>query len=317
MTDEGFEVVECRDKAEWLKVRKRGIGASEAATLVGADPYGNTLADLWAKKCGILSDTIQETERMRLGTRLEPVLRELYMEATDRLVVWSPYTIHRLPTSPWALATLDGEIAPLTEDGGPGVLELKCVDAALAGEWKDEPPLAHLVQVQWQLLVTGYQWGSIACLLGGNKFLWLDIERREDVIGVLVAEGEKLWRMVETREPPPIEHGSASAANLLAALYAKDDGTTIELPAEALDWDARRTELKLQEWRIKEDLHELDNRIKASIGLATIGNLPDGSGRFQWKQVVRHMPAREAYDSKFRELRRLKAPKGKSNAGAD
>ena len=156
---------------------------------------------------------------------------------------------------------------------------------------------------------------AVAVLLGGNKFLWVDVERREDVIDVLLAEGRKLWKLIVSETPPPVEPWSDTASDLLEALYAKEDGTTIELPAEALGWDARRSELKAQAKTVAEEVTALDNRIKASIGGATVGTLPDGSGRYRWAHVTRHMPAREAYDTSFRELRRLAPLKGSDTRG--
>ena len=308
----GFETVECQTREEWLEVRKGGIGASEAAILIGADRYGTTLADLWARKCGILPDTIEETERMRLGARLEPVLRELYMETTGRIVLWSPpySTIHRSRVYPWALATPDGEIAPENEDGGPGVLELKCADARLAHEGKDEPPLAFLAQVQWQMLVTGYRWGSVAVLLGGNAFRSFDVPRHDEAIALLIAAGQELWDFVQRREAPPLDVASPSTEVLLGTLYAADNGETVDLPSAAVEWDARRQTLKAQHKAVEAELDEIENRIKEAIGPALLGRLPDGA-RYQWKQIVRHMPARAAYEARHRELRRLNAPKGK------
>ena len=325
---EGFEVVECQTREEWLELRKGGIGASEAAVLVGAGR--ETLGDMWARKVGILPDSVEEHERLEWGRRLEPALAAAYEEKTGRLILDpGDFTIYRSRRYPWGACTLDREIAPIEDREGPGVLELKCVDSnrgsmsmspddgyrglrdAAVSDWKDEPPLAYLVQLQWQLLVTGYQWGSFAVLVGGNKFLWLDVERRQDVIDILIAEAEKLWQMVAEETPPPIEYESSSAKDLLGAMYQKDDGTTIELPAAAIGWDARRTELKAQEKTVAAELEAIDNSLRAAIGEHTIGTLPDGSGRYRWQQVIKHVAAKDAYEQRFRELRRLAPLKGK------
>ena len=70
-------------------------------------------------------------------------------------------------------ATLDRIIAaPGPNDegvAGPGVLELKNVDwIAHRAQWGTEPPAHILVQLQAQLAATGFGWGAVAALVGGN-----------------------------------------------------------------------------------------------------------------------------------------------------
>jgi len=61
---------------QWLKRRKRGIGGSEVATVMGMNKY-QTLLELYLDKISINIDDI-DNERMEAGRRLEPFLRKIF-----------------------------------------------------------------------------------------------------------------------------------------------------------------------------------------------------------------------------------------------
>ena len=47
------QVIICKDRAEWLEARKDGLGASDAAALLGLSPW-KTNVQLWEEKCGLV-----------------------------------------------------------------------------------------------------------------------------------------------------------------------------------------------------------------------------------------------------------------------
>lgn len=46
-------VIICKDRAGWLEARKDGLGASDAAALLGLSPW-KTNVQLWEEKCGLV-----------------------------------------------------------------------------------------------------------------------------------------------------------------------------------------------------------------------------------------------------------------------
>ena len=180
---EAARVVEYKDRATWLEARRAGIGASDAAAVIGARP--SPLA-VFLDKLG-LAEAQAETPAMAWGRKLEPLVAAQYAEETGRRVVDpGPFTIHqsRAAETPWLMATLDRVI--VDDARGPGVLEIKTTHAAHREQWAEEPPLPFLVQVMHQMAVTGYTWGSLAVLIGGQEFLWVDVPRNEEFIQLLV-----------------------------------------------------------------------------------------------------------------------------------
>lgn len=294
-------LVKLDERAAWLAQRQRSVGASEAAAILGLSPWESPYS-LWAKKVhGVTDDG--EPEWQAWGNRIEPLICDAYAEETGRKVIdHGRYAVRYSQTCPHLSATLDREVVGREQGDGPGCMDAKNASAFKADDWKDGAPLIYQVQVQAQMEVTGYRWGSLAVLLGGNTFRWCDVERNEAFIETLRRKVAWFWHLVETRTPPPVD-GSLSTAEVLRKLYPKDNGETVALPGEFASvtdaYDKACAELKAAEERKQ----EAANRIREAIGNATFGVLPDGT-RWSLKTVERK-PAVVAASS-YRVLRRAK-----------
>ena len=71
-------------RAEWLELRKKTIGGSDAAGIVGLSAYA-TPYTVWANKTGRLPDS-EDNEAMRQGRDLEEYVAKRWMEATGKAV---------------------------------------------------------------------------------------------------------------------------------------------------------------------------------------------------------------------------------------
>src|SRR5262245_42442218 len=100
------EICDSQDRERWLAERNKGIGASEAAAIVGLSPWESPLA-VYARKVGVLETVKEETEAMRWGALLEPLILTEFGIETGREVVRAGKLL-RSVERPWQLATLDG-----------------------------------------------------------------------------------------------------------------------------------------------------------------------------------------------------------------
>lgn len=270
-----FNIVKLQSQEDWLKERLFGIGASESPALFGVNPFESEFS-LWARKQGKVPMSLEESEAMEWGKRLEDPIAQAYAEKTGRRV-FDPgrNTILRSFEQPWLIATLDREISASDKDG-PGVLEVKTAGEFRREDWEDgEIPLAYQVQVQHQLAVTGYKWGSIAVLIGGNKFGWKDVQRNDAFIEELRARCAAFWRRVESGEAPDVD-GSERTAAALKALYAPN-GSMIELGPEVQEYDDELVALKAHIKALEERADLLKNKVRAALGDASVGVLPCGA----------------------------------------
>jgi putative phage-type endonuclease len=269
------------DEQEWLATRNQGIGASEIGALIGMDHRSSPLK-LYCEKTGALEpDDLSEVEAIKWGHRLEQVIAAAFEEETGRAVLRGregKYSVLQSKEHPWALASLDfwtgerGELWPL---------EIKNVNAFRAEDWLEGTPDYYLAQLQQQMLVTGATRGTSACLLGGNRLLWCDVDRDEVMIRKITYNGALFWERIVQRQPPDPDQSEATK-EVLKRLYPQDDGSTVELPmelAEVVDeWRVLKGEVKDTEKRIL----GLENQIKATMGEAQIGRFPSGDS-VSWK----------------------------------
>ena len=286
-------------KQAWLEERRKGIGGSDAAAVLGLSRWKTPL-QVYVEKLGIADDA-EETEAMRMGTILEPIVAQLYQDETKReLRHPGPFTIRRSAANPFMTATLDREI--LGDPRGLGVLQIKTASFYKAEEWADEPPVMYQVQLQHEIAVADAAWGSLAVLIGGQKFLWMDLERNDRFIWVMIEREAEFWRRVQAQDPPD-PAATKTDRELLATLYPKDSGEVVALPGEASAWDAQRLEAidELKKWDAIKDAAE--NRIKAALGEASAGILPDGV-QYTWTTSKRS--AYSVAESSVRTLRRKK-----------
>ena len=67
-------------REEWLEFRREGIGGSDAAVVLGLNPF-RSLLELYSDKLGLLPDK-EDTELMRTGRDLEQYVASRFCEAT-------------------------------------------------------------------------------------------------------------------------------------------------------------------------------------------------------------------------------------------
>lgn len=286
------------ERDRWLEERRNSIGASEVPTVLGLNPWDTPL-QLALRKRGELPDK-EETEAMRMGRKLEPVIAELYEEETGRKTEdVGAYAIQRNPDHPHVHATLDRIVR--THPGKDGDLQIKTVGAHMAHHWEGMVPLYVQAQVQCEMAVAKLSWGSVAALIGGQRFVWQDIERNDKFIVYMVAEIETFWVMIQRGDLPEAGATDREALKLLHPQHVETKA--IDLPVEAIGFDVQRVQAlaEIKSWELLKNKAEA--RLMQLIGDAEIGILPNGN-RYSWKTGERKAYSVPA--GMTRTLRRLK-----------
>ena len=176
-------------REDWLEYRKKGIGGSDVAAIMGISPFA-TIRDLFYNKTGV-QPVIQEEEESNwvakdVGHRLEDLVAEIFSKKTG-LEVFPVRVMFRHPLYPFMLADVDFFVR--MPDGTFAILECKTCNYNAKDKWADEGIPAHYVlQVRHYLSVMNMQKAFIACLYGNNEneFVYRTIERdlieEEDII---------------------------------------------------------------------------------------------------------------------------------------
>ena len=289
----------------WLEARATGIGASEMPVVLGLRVG---LVDLWLDKTGRKTRAPLTGEWIEWGHRLEGTIVEAFCERTGRSVRRSGELL-RSPEHPWALATLDAWCAEEGEEEWP--LEIKNVGTFMAHRWEDGVPDDYLAQLHQQMIVTGRQRATIAALIGGQRLVWQDVHRDETFARRIIFHGDEFWyRHVVGGEPPDIHRdGAAATRAALEALYRKDNGQTIVLPAELGEHFDRLARIKEAQVALEEERVRLENDVRAALGDAQRGLFVDGRA-FSWKTQARRQHVVAASESR---VLRMHYPKERSD----
>lgn len=248
---------------EWLEVRKKGIGGSDMAAILGFNKYSDAVS-IWLDKRGELPP-VEENEPMYWGNVLEEVVAQEFAKRTGWKVRNNNYTLQSIE-HPYLLANIDREIVGV--DAG---LECKTANAFKLDEWKgDEVPTSYYIQCQHYMAVTGKSSWWIACLLGGNTFIYKEIPRNEEVIEAIIREGKVFWDMVENGTVPAVT-GSKSSSEALKMMYGKPNKKTIELDDVAVNYINQYITADAKEKEAKSIKAEARNILKSLLGENEVG----------------------------------------------
>lgn len=223
-----------RDDETWHAIRARHVGASEVSALFGVQPdYALGLFALWQVKAGRMPRPHVGNARTRAGLALEEGIALLAAEQESWNIQPGQYASHASGLG----ATLDRIIAaPGANDTGmtgPGVLELKNVDWLVhRRSWQDgEPPIHILLQLQAQLAATGYGWGAVASLVGGNDLRVYRYTARPKLIADMVRRTAEFWESIKAGQIPNADGSDSAWRALVATTDLPDD----DEPADLLD----------------------------------------------------------------------------------
>lgn len=180
--------------------RREGIGASDTPIIMGYSSY-KTPYQLYLEKTGIVTDDEEITEQQYWGNALEPLIIKRFAEENGVDVTF-PDTVHH-PEYPFIFANLDGWIASES-----AVVETKCANSFQRKEWdmasSDGIPLAYLIQIAKQCLITDASRGYCAVLIGGMEYKQFVYERDAELEAIILKADLDFWHCVQTRNEPAL-----------------------------------------------------------------------------------------------------------------
>lgn len=202
------------ERREFLEERRRGVGGSDIAAILGHHPYKDAL-DVYLEKTRPVRPEDVEIEGQSVhlwrGVLLEPVIRDLFEHLYDRPVqrFGDGSNLKQHPDFPWVRAHLDGrQVSTGSHDWGT------------TGAWEAKAPSTHgfrrivesglerwrLMQIMWELHASQYEWGTVAIAnLEDDRgpLISFDLEPHKTLIEQMHAKAEEFWfECVKPREKP-------------------------------------------------------------------------------------------------------------------
>ncbi|MGG7143576.1 YqaJ viral recombinase family protein [Clostridium nigeriense] len=266
------------DKLEWLKKRQCGIGGSDVGAILGVNKY-KTPFEVYLEKTEPITEVGEQSESAYWGDQFEEVVAKEFEKRTGKKVR-RDRKHYKHKYYPFMVANIDRRVV-----GENAILECKTANQFLANEWQDdEIPASYLLQVQHYLVVTGAAVGYIAVLIGGQKFVWKEIQRDEELIQMIIEAEKNFWKMVQDKTPPSLDGSSAAEKYLKEKYKESEEDKSIELGFEYKDKIKNYLEMKEQLKTFETQVKEIENQIKFEIGSAEYAYAPGYS--LSWKNVI-------------------------------
>lgn len=202
------------DRAAWLEERRKGIGGSDVAAILGLSPW-RTAYQIWEDKTGLAEEQI-ETPALYWGRLLEDPIRQAYADRTG-LTVTKPDRTFTSAEHPFMIANLDG----IASDGR--LVELKTSSRAdgWGEEGTDEIPEYYMTQVQHYMAVMGVDRTDVGVLIAGRDFRIYTVLADVELQQMLIGEEARFWKLVTTNTPPEVSCAADAARRWRTATAKK------------------------------------------------------------------------------------------------
>lgn len=257
-------------REEWLQERKKGLGGSDIAAILGLSPWRGPL-EVYADKRGLIEDA-PDAPHLEWGRRLEGVVAQKYAEGLP-----VGLGLHRgdaggygaplVGPEEWMRASPDGLVGSTGVDISPVGWGLEIKTSRSSTGWgdpgTDEIPAYYRTQVAWYQAVLGLDRWDVAVLIGGTDYREYTVRRDAELERRIVESARAFWFDHVVAGVPPAP--GPQSGPTVAALYKQAGDEIVDAPTEATTWAYELRIAKEAESKASEQRAELENRIKSVI----------------------------------------------------
>jgi putative phage-type endonuclease len=273
-------------RPRWLAARRRGLGASDVAAILGFSQYTSPW-QVWAEKLDVRRPPDQPSASADLGNDLEMWLLDRATVLLGQPVTNTAAQLYAHPEHPWRMCSPDG----VTADGTVGV---EAKTAGLASGygppkgWDDGGiPLGYEFQCRWLCHVMGWQVVELVALVANMGVVRRTVTRDLSVEADLIGQVDDWWtKHIIGRVEPPL---GAADNSVMAEMYPSTSGDVVDLDGtDAVEhWLAYR-DAHQREKAAKEDKGAAGAALKQLLGDAWGGRL-DGRLLVTWGEKQGHV----------------------------
>jgi len=269
------------DPQRWLALKSRRVGSSEIATVCEMNPYC-TPFELWALMTGKIPPE-PENEDMRQGKAIEPYVGARFARER-RMRTVRPDILIGHPEHSFVCATPDFLAGHPARPDFDALLEAKFSKGRNWRLWADGPPRMYVLQLNWQMGISGIYHGWIAGLIGGDELISEEFHFSRKLFDFQLEQAHRFIQLVIRDVPPDAGPGDS---RLIAELQGKRLEKTVPLDRKALE-NARRfrelvdraSVLKTAAKELSDEADRFKGRLLQSMGAAKSGILPNGQKVF-------------------------------------
>jgi len=261
-----------------------GIGGADVAACMGLSRW-KSRHQLWLEKTGqsAQDEQVKDEKFSRYwGTVIEDNIAREFCKQTGYKVKRCNFLLkHELYD--FMVARIDRE--GIDENGEKFVLECTSTYSFNKNWNADEIPYEKELQLLHYLMITGYQYGFIACLVGNSKFLIKKIELEDEIKKAIMDAEVDFWYYVQSKEMPPVDYSEACRSTL-ESMYPKAINVSqpIKLDQVCEDKLKQRDILLFQVENINQEIRAVDNFMKDTLKDNPAGQTD--SHLVTWKNVT-------------------------------
>ena len=241
---------------EWHEERRKGIGGSDAAAILGLSKW-NTPLTLWMEKTGAATEQERTQEQAR-GNFLENGILEWYQWHTQQKVERINGII-RSEEHPFMQFSPDG----IADDRIVVEVKTALVDDEWGDEGTDQIPTEYMIQVQHEMAVVKFNVAHVPVLFPHFHFS-LYIVHADPELQELIRAAEQEWwenHVLTNVMPEPTTHGD------VVKKYGQAKVGPIEATPEIVEMVTELKEVKARLKLTEQEKEEAEAQIKNFMGV--------------------------------------------------
>lgn len=211
-------MIKITNEQDWHKHRAKGIGGSDAACILGLNPWKSNV-DLWKEKTGRKKpDDISNEEAVIYGKKAEEYIRGLFeLDYQDKYCFfYEPYDLQQNKDYPFIIGTLDEVLRTTEAKFQTGFAEFKTTEIRKSTDWdkwNNRIPDNYYCQVLHYFLTNeNFKFAKLRALIKStNKdgetirtikdYHFDRADLKEDLEKLLEAEIKFWWHVEHDKEP--------------------------------------------------------------------------------------------------------------------
>lgn len=251
------------DTPEWLEERRKSVGASEVAAVMGLSPWATPL-DVYKSKHGV--DREFDPILGFIGHESEHIIHKWVEEFSGVTVKLEPAFMARSVQWPFLHASFDRVSSdPFT------TWQFKTAHQYAGHHWDEGIPTDIRIQVQAEMAVAGTHRAAVVVWIGGREFrlFWEPIDQRF-INDHMIPALEEFWRLVKSGQAPepsnvaelnemPVETGKAVEADD-TVLEAIDRRAVLLSDAQSMTEEADALKVAIGNWMGDADTITVDGK---------------------------------------------------------
>ncbi|MCM1296650.1 MAG: YqaJ viral recombinase family protein, partial [Muribaculaceae bacterium] len=241
-------------REQWLAWRRRGIGGSDVAAILGISPF-RTARDIFYDKLGIAPAEPDEGNwvALEMGNLLEDLVAKIFSRKTG-FSIFQIKKMFRHAQYPFMLADVD--FFATLPNGETTILEIKTTNYNARDHWwspdgREIVPAWYETQVRHYMAVMDIDRAFLCCLYGNNEdeVIIREVKRDAAYEEEMIYLEKNFWENhVQAKCPPPyVEDGDLIVAS------ARRYGGPADPQAQAVALDAGMTDTLMQYLRLTDE----------------------------------------------------------------